>query len=303
MAFDLRQLRYALAAAEYRSFRRAADVLRVKESTLSRRIRGMEERLGTVLFERSRAGVRPTVAGADFLRTARRVIDDVDAMTGRARSSGRGEAGRLTVGFYTSLSAGNLRATLVAFQERFPLVQIHMVEGARHRLLAGLKNGSIDVAIVTGDPTPRAGPAMALWSERIIVALPESHPLAVNDIVHWTDVKGETFLLACYDPGPDVHDLLISKLAAPGERPNVVQHDVSRETIKSLVGAGFGVSLLCEACIGANYAGVAYREAQDGNGPSRIGYTALWDADNDNPVLRVFLKLLEERYPALSTSA
>lgn len=58
MAFDLRQLRYALAAAEYRSFRRAADALHVKESTLSRRIRQMEERLGVALFERSRAAVR-----------------------------------------------------------------------------------------------------------------------------------------------------------------------------------------------------------------------------------------------------
>ena len=58
MAFDLRQLRYALAAAEYRSFRRAADALHVKESTLSRRVRQMEERLGVALFERSRAAVR-----------------------------------------------------------------------------------------------------------------------------------------------------------------------------------------------------------------------------------------------------
>jgi len=58
LAFDLRQLRYALAAAEYRSFRRAADALHVKESTLSRRIRQMEERLGVALFERSRAAVR-----------------------------------------------------------------------------------------------------------------------------------------------------------------------------------------------------------------------------------------------------
>jgi DNA-binding transcriptional LysR family regulator len=300
LAFDLRQLRYVLAAAEYRSFRRAAEALRVKESTLSRRIRSLEEQLGVALFARSRAGVRPTPAGADLLRTAQRVIDDVEAMTGLARAAGRGEAGHLTVGFYTSLSAGNLRATLIAFSQRYPQVEVRMVEGARQRLLAGLKNGTIDVAIVTGDPAPNGSPAMPLWSERVIVALPEKHPLAAHDVVYWTDLKGETFLLACFDPGPDVHDLLIAKLAAPGERPKVVQHNVTRETIKSLVGAGFGVSLLCEACIGASYAGVVYREAQDGNGPSRVGYTALWEADNDNPVLKPFLKLLEERYPVLS---
>jgi len=146
LAFDLRQLRYALAAAEYRSFRRAADALHVKESTLSRRIRRMEERLGVALFERSRAGVRPTVDGLEFLQTGRRVIEDVDAMTGFARSAGRGEAGRLTIGFYTSLSAGNLRAILIEYAQRFPLVQIHTAESARDRLLVGLKTGSVDVS-------------------------------------------------------------------------------------------------------------------------------------------------------------
>lgn len=66
------------------------------------------------------------------------------------------------------------------------------------------------------------------------------------------------------------------------------------------MGAGFGVSLMCEACIGAVYSGVVYREARDGNGPSRISYTAFWQGDNDNPALAHFLKLLEERYPLLS---
>ena len=70
--------------------------------------------------------------------------------------------------------------------------------------------------------------------------------------------------------------------------------------IKSLVGAGFGVSLMCKACIGAVYSGVVYREARDGNGPSRISYAAYWQGDNDNPALEHFLKLLDERYPLLS---
>ena len=74
---------------------------------------------------------------------------------------------------------------------------------------------------------------------------------------------------------------------------------MSRENIKSLVGAGCGVSLMCEACMGASYAGVVYREARDGNGSTRIGYCAYWRGGNDNPALRIS-SLLEERYPLLS---
>jgi hypothetical protein len=54
---------------------------------------------------------------------------------------------------------------------------------------------------------------------------------------------------------------------------------------------------MCEACIGASYAGVVYREARDGNGSPRIGYRAYWKDGNDNPALRNFIRLLEERCP------
>lgn len=299
---ELRHLRYAIAAGQHRSFHRAANALGLKQSTLSRRIRQAEERLGVVLFERSSGGVRPTSAGVEFLRIARRVVDDVDMMILSAKAAGRGEAGRVTIGFYTSLSTGNLRATLLDYAQRFPRVEIRAVEGSRARLAEGLQNGSIDVTIVTGEPVPDTCLAMPLWSERIIVALPETHQLATNEIVYWTDLKGETFLLSEHDPCPDVHELLVAKLASPGERPKVVQHDVSRENLKSLVGAGFGVSLMCEACIGVSYAGVVYREARDDNGATRVGYTAHWEKDNGNPALACFLKLLQERYPLLPGS-
>lgn len=257
----------------------------------------MEDRLGVVVFERSSGGVRLTAAGAEILRTSRHLVEGLDHMMATAKAAGRGEAGRLTVGFYTSLSSGNLRASLMEHGRRFPQVEIRTVEGARANLFTGLERGTLDVAIVTGEPTAREGKAMGLWSERIMVALPENHALAANEIVYWTDLKDETFLFSQRDPGPEIQDILLAKLATPGERPKVISHDVSRENIKSLVGAGFGVALMCEACIGAAYSGVIYREARDGNGPSRISYAAFWQGDNDNPALAHFLKLLEERYP------
>lgn len=297
---ELRHLRYAVAAAHFRSFRRAAEELSVKQSTLSRCIRQMEDRLGVKVFERTSGGVRLTTAGEEVLRTSRHLVETVDHMAATARDMGRGESGQLTIGFYTSLSAGNLRASLMEYAARFPMVDIRTVEGARRCLFASMERGTLDVAIVTGEPSTRDVKTMPLWSERVMVALPEGHRLVANNIVYWTDLKDETFLLSQRDPGPEIQDILLAKLAAPGERPKVISHDISRENIKSLVGAGFGVGLMCEACIGASYVGVVYREARDGNGPSRISYAAYWQGNNDNPALAHFLKLLEERYPLLS---
>jgi DNA-binding transcriptional LysR family regulator len=297
MSLTLQHLRYALAAADHRSFRQTAEALRLRQSTLSRCIRQLEETMGMVLFERSSGGVRTTPAGLDFLRTARSILEQMDALVTTAHSTGRGEAGRLTIGFYTSLAAGNLRATLLELRQRFPEVEISMVERSRSRLATVLRNGVLDIAIVTGDMPLFDSAAMPLWSERIVVVLPDGHRLAASETLYWTDLRNETILLSQRDPGPELQDLLIAKLASPGDRLSISRQDVSRCTIKSLVAAGFGVSLMTEASLGGTFAGILYREVRDGGGPARIGYSAHWREDNDNPALATFLKLLGERYP------
>ncbi|MBN9593004.1 MAG: LysR family transcriptional regulator, partial [Alphaproteobacteria bacterium] len=78
MPVELRHLRYAIAASDHRSLRRAAEILHLKQSTLSRCVRDLEEELQVQLFERSRIGVRPTAAGNAFITSARRVVQEID---------------------------------------------------------------------------------------------------------------------------------------------------------------------------------------------------------------------------------
>jgi DNA-binding transcriptional LysR family regulator len=295
---DLVHLRYAVAAADHGSFRQAAEALLLRQSTLSRSVRQLEERIGVIVFERSTGGVRATQAGLDFLRMARSILEQMDTLVASAHSAGRGEAGRLAIGFYTSLSAGNLRAKLIDFAQRFPQIVVGMVERSRTRLATALRNGAIDVAIVTGETPLFDSKTMSLWSERIMVALPEGHRLADGETVYWTDLKDEVLLTSRHDPGTEIQELLLTKLASPGDRPRAVCHNASWGNIKSLVGAGFGVSLVTESDVGTSLSGLTYRELRDGTGPSWVGYSAHWRADNDNPVLASFLKILGERYPS-----
>ena len=114
---DLRQLRHAVTAADFGSFRQAADACLIKQSTLSRSIRQLEHCVGVAIFERSSAGIRPTQAGRVFLRMARSVLEQMDVLVATARASGRGDTGGLAIGFCTSLTAGNLRASLLDFKQ------------------------------------------------------------------------------------------------------------------------------------------------------------------------------------------
>ena len=292
-AFSLQNLRYALAAADYGSFRRAAEGLLLRQSTLSRCVR---QSIGMAVFERSSGGVRATQAGRQFLRGARFILEQVEALAARTQSTGRGEAGRLAVGFYTSLAAGNLRATLIDVSQRFPRLELEMFESSRGRLVTALRNGVVDIAIVPGATALPESKTMSLWSERILVAVPEGHALAERELVHWIDLREEKILLSRRDPGPELHDLLIAKVTSPGDRSKIVRHRAGLANLKSLVGAGFGVTLLTEASAGANFVGVIYRELRDGAEPARIGYSAHWRPDNQNPALANILKILGERY-------
>jgi DNA-binding transcriptional LysR family regulator len=294
---DLRHLQFALAAADVGSFRQAADALRLRQSQLSRCIRQLEHSIGIAVFERSSGGVRPTPGGREFLRSARIILEQVDALVASARTTGRGEGGRLAVGFCTSLSTGNLRAALLDFKVHYPHIELVSIERSRTRLTTALRNGTLDILVVTGAMPLPESQTLPLWKERILVALPEDHPLTTRDVVLWSDLRNQTVLLSQYDPGHELEDVLISKLPLPGDRPQIERHDVSRGIIKSLISMRLGISLVMESDIGASFAGLVYRELHDGIRPSYLSFSAHWRGDNENPALHSFLRLLAERYP------
>lgn len=296
----LHHLRAAVAAADCGSFRQAAELLGIHHSLFSRSISQFEHLVGVTLFERSSGGVVPTLAGRRILRMSRMILEQIEVLVATGRSSGRGESGRISIGFCTSLSVGNLRASLSEFKQRAPQVELATIERSRLRLTNSLRNGTVDIVIVPGQNLLVDSKRLPVWSERIVALLPKDHRLAACKAIHWTDLCSETVLLSLYDPGTEIEDLLISKLLAEERRPKIERHDVSRGIIKSLISMGLGISLAMESDVGANFAGLTYREIEDGAGPSRIGFYAYWLSDNENPALHRFLRLLAERYPSPS---
>lgn len=296
--FDLVQLRYAVMAADQRSFSQAALKLRVNRRTLSKRILLLEQRLGVTLFERDKRGAVPTRAGIDFFQTARRLMEELEALGMSARATGKGEAGMLAVGFSTSLSAGHLRAVIRDFVTRYPDVTVRAVETGFEALTRGLLNRTLDVAIIAGELDGDRISNQLLWPERLMVGLPETHPLAGKDRIYWTDLRQETFVFTARDPGPDASDQVRARLRDPGHSPNIVMQDINRENILNMVSLGGYVTLVAETAVGAHHPGVVLREIHDLAGLAHVDFRASWHVDNDNPVLRRFFRIIGERHPA-----
>lgn len=296
MSFDIRQLRYAIAAADHGSFYRAARALDVEQSTLSRTILKLERSLGMPIFDRTRAGVRMTLAGTAFIRGAKPMVATADKLVTMMRAAGQGRAGGLMLGHNSSVSAGNLRATLMSWREAHPDVEVECVEADRSVLLAGLDTGEIDMAILTGTISHGGFRYESFWSERLLVALPAQHPLAERNIVLWTDLRDERFLLPAADPGPEIRDMLLGRLAMSGGKPDIGMSQASRETVLSILGGSSGVSIVCEGSSGAIYPDVVYRPIHGEQGPALAGYSGCWRDENSNPALRRFLGFIKARY-------
>ena len=296
MNLDLSSLRSVIAAAEHGSFRQAATALNVKQSALSRRIRHLEEQLGVSLFDRSSGGVRLTLAGASMAHAARRLFDEIDGMVRATQLADRGEAGELKAGFGIAISTSRVRMVLAEHIRAFPGIRFQVTERSPAQLAAALGTGDVDVAIVAGEARQHGGPSMSLWSERIVAALPSRHPLSSSEVVDWSDLKDETFLLSQWDPGVALRNLILKKLATPGDTPKIEMWDASNEKVLGMVEVGLHVSVHCESWTSLSYPGVRFREIRDASGPSHITFTACWEEHNKNPALARFLETLRQTH-------
>ena len=296
---DLRDLRLAVVISQHRSLRKAAEAIKIRQSTLSRRLRDLEYRIDAVLFERTNGGTRPTVAGLELIEFARHILEDTETALRNLRGRSQGESGKLTLGVYASFATGNMHATLADYHRRFPDVDVHTVDGSQSRLICGLGCNAVDVAIATDFSSGWDDHALSLWSERVIVALPEGHLLNEQGAVDWRQLLVERIILPLHGPGPELESVMAAKLN--GDKPHrVLRQDSGLDRLLSLVSAGYGVLLMLEGGTGLKHDGVVYREVRDSRELTRLGFTAYWRRSNGNPTLEPFLKMLKKRYPDLS---
>jgi len=296
MNLDLSSLRSVIAAAEHGSFRQAAAALNLKQSALSRRVRHLEDQVGVSLFERFSGGVRLTPAGASMAQAGRRLFEEIDDMIKASQMADRGEAGVLKVGFGTAVSTSKVRTIMADHIRSFPEVAIQVTERSPAHLMTALGTRDVDLAIIAGEARQHSGPSMSLWSERIVAALSARHSLSNSEVIDWSDLKYETFLLSQWDPGLDLRNLILRKLAAPGDTPKIETWDASNEKLLGMVEAGLHVSVHIESWTALAYTGVRFRELRDASGPSHITFTAYWEEHNRSPALARFLETLRQTH-------
>jgi LysR family hydrogen peroxide-inducible transcriptional activator len=242
-AASLRQLQYAVAVADARSFRRAAEQCGVSQPSLSAQLAQLEGALGVRLFERDRRRVLPTPAGQQLIERARRVLIDADDLVDAARRLGDPLAGPLTIGVIPTISPYLLPVAAPAIRRAHPRLTVRWVEDKTETLARELHVGRLDAALLAleadlGGPLQRE----VIGRDPFVLAAPRKHPLGKSSgPANLAELRGAHLLLL--DDGHCLRDQALA-VCAGARTEELAFRATSLPTLAQMVSAGAGVTLL-----------------------------------------------------------
>jgi DNA-binding transcriptional LysR family regulator len=200
----LEKLRLFLVVLEEGSLRRAADRLRISQSSITRQMQSLELDLGGSVLERTSAGVRPTNGGQALAERAKTLLADFDSTMAEVRRLNRGESERLRIGYTASAAQEYLGPALAVLRRTYPKLKVKMLDQTPGEMIIALRQGKIDLALTLHgiDLLSRDFYARKLATVRSLVALPVSHRFATETQVSLSQLKGETFVRGSEDVLP-----------------------------------------------------------------------------------------------------
>ena len=194
------------------------------------------------LVERAPRKVMLTAAGQDVVQRARRIVAEVEQMKESARRSQDPGSGTLCLGVFPTLGPYLLPHVVPGLRERFPELELLLVEEKSDALLQRLREGKLDailLALPLHDDQLHAEP---LSEERFVFAAPTQHPLAGNDVLSMAQLSDETLLLL--EDGHCLREQALDVCRLSGAQEKSGFRATSLETLRQMVAAGVGVTLL-----------------------------------------------------------
>ena len=246
---ELRQVQYFVVVAAQRSFSKAAVAVGVAQPALSQQMRRLEDELGVLLLDRSTRPLKVTEAGLAFLARAERILAEANLAKDEMRDFAGVGRGRLVVGALPGLAALWLPELLGRFHVAHPGVELIVREANTEELARVLGLGQLDLALVhavpglyTGNPAHRGIVMERLFEEELVVVVAPGHPLAGARSVRLGALRDEPFVLR--SRGSGLAHTITTATAAEGFTPVIAAECGSPTTLRALVAAGLGVSIM-----------------------------------------------------------
>jgi DNA-binding transcriptional LysR family regulator len=293
---EIHQIRAFLAVAEELHFGRAAQRLHVAQPPLSRTIKQLEKQLGAALFERSTRSVQLTEAGHALIEPARAILDAVRLAEMAVTAAGRGQTGRVRIGFAGSSSHHLVGQWAKLVRRTHPGIEFVLTSSAyASEVLNRLSEGTLDIGIVRLLFFPPGIASRVVAHENLVVGLPREHRLAGESAVRMADLADESWVMLPSEPGSMLRDLLQRLAQDEGFTPRIVQSAPDSLSLVALVSADVGctltVSSVARHVVNPEVVFVPLAE----QGP--IDVRLVWREGDTSAALAEVLRLSEEALP------
>ena len=237
----LKQLRVLAAIGRMGGVTRAAEVLHVTPPAVTLQLQALEQEAGLPLVERSPGGMTLTEAGREVAETAARIeaaLTDCNAMLAALQDA---ERGAVAAGVTSTAKYFAPRA-LAAFARAHPGLDLRLAVGNRAETIAGLRDHTLDIAIMGRPPDDLAVDATPIGPHPHVIVADPAHPLAARRDIGPAALAGELFVVR--EPGSGTRSLMERFFAAHAIAPRIGMEIGSNETIKQAVMAGLGIAFL-----------------------------------------------------------
>ncbi|USD65494.1 DNA-binding transcriptional regulator OxyR [Vibrio sp. SCSIO 43136] len=265
---NIRDFEYLVALAEHQHFRKAAEACFVSQPTLSGQIRKLEDELGTALLERSSRRVLFTQAGLQLVDQAKRILGEVKTFTDMASLQGQEMSGPLHVGFIPTVGPYLMPHIVPELKASYPELEMFLYEAQTHQLVTQLEEGKLDCLILAAVEETAHFKEIDLYDEPMHLAVPCDHEWADREDFDLLELNGKTVL--SLGDGHCLRDQAMGYCFAAGANDDERFKATSLETLRNMVAAGSGITLLPELAIpeSPTQSGVTYIRTQKPH-PSR----------------------------------
>lgn len=248
---NLKDLKYLVALADTGHFGKAAERSFVSQPTLSAQLKKLEEFLGVKLVERQPKNIKLTEVGKQVVVRARRMLDEGEEIISLARNSTDPLTGKLRLALIPTVGPYLLPRVMQRIRKTLPDLGLMLYEHQTEALLKRLREGDIDVGIMALPVASEGLETRELYDEAFTVALPNSHPLAAKATIKVQDLKGQTLLLL--EDGHCLRDQALEVCSRIDIREAEDFRATSLETLRQMVVAGLGITLLPETAVEAPF--------------------------------------------------
>ena len=238
-----KQLQYLLALHDYKSFSKAAEKCFVTQSTLSAGIASLEDILMQPLVDRSYRKVVFTPLGAEIIDMAREALKVIDDMVLRSAQVSGPLSGPLRLGMIPTIAPYLLPLILTPFQKEFPELEIQVHEEQSQQVVADVKNGHLDCAIMAFPYDTEKLERYGLFHEKFCIAAPQGH-WAGHKPAKYEDIVSEKLLLL--EDGHCLRDHALDACRIPQPQTQETLSATSLPTLIQMVRHGYGITLLPE---------------------------------------------------------